>query len=464
MGLIKLGNTEINNIKLGNTQVKKAYLGNTLIWQSFNKIEDAIGVYSFEKVNQDYTGYCVRIRNEYNNSEQDFGFVDGKVDIDGIKTFLGRNQFLRSEQFESGNWNYKGSINITANDTTDPLSGTTADKLVPTANNNYIAVNNTVPPQINGKQITVSVYAKAGEMDEIWVGGLFGNEATRFNLTSGTIVTEQSNVISSLITDEGSGWWRCSVNYIFQNTIGNNYLYTGFRVATASANSSDGLFVWGAQLDLDGLTDYQATTGVRYGVGRIVKIYDQMETADIIQSTANSQPYLVYDDDGNVYSANFAHDLRITNYFELSGSTGYSLYANIINDTNASSSNKNIVVVAGTIGDNSNLSRLEIRSSSSVVGLHARNGSTIPIAEVYDSTTTTQSTPIKLAGRFATDDFSFYADGTLIGTDSDGTPIDSSNLVIGAFNFSIGKMDGFINEVIIYNQPKNNEYLENLTN
>ncbi|WP_146603281.1 phage head spike fiber domain-containing protein [Flavobacterium aquaticum] len=606
-------------MKLGNTQIQKAYLGNNLVWEYFNKISNSDGVYSYTKLNQNYLGNCVRIRNEFNNNEQDFGFSGDTVDINAIKTFLGKNQIPYSEDFTHASWNYISNITRTANVAIDPLSGSTADKLIPTSNGNYIGVNNTVSPQIKGKEITISVYAKAGEMDEIWVGGIFGNEASRFNLTSGTIVSDGSNVTSSSIENISNGWYRCIVTYIFQNTIGNNYLYTGFRVATSSANGSDGLFVWGAQLEVDGLTAYQSTNGSRYGVGRIVKMYDQSKknlievseptstiglagnvtyesfsgwtglpftncvrfndgstsrfiyngnvgvqgqpltysfyiimddlsepqigepndsNADFIifnslnnntsrptstktdlgngvwrieayrsnweygntgivkyntqspkgfrvtgfqcevgstattyqqtkgafkQTTANSQPYLVWDNDDNCYSGFFAHDLRLLNYSGLTGTTGYTIYNEVLNNQTTTSSAKGIVTIfGGVIGDVNYLSRHRV-SSTNLILTETRFGGSITSAISSPTSSFNLNVINKIASTFQTDNVKSYLNGVSSGSDISAGVTNSSNIILGAFNLTTEPFNGFIKETIIYTEPKNNDFLETIT-
>jgi hypothetical protein len=45
--------------------------------------------FSYYKLLTDYTGYCVRVRRNYDNAEQDFGFVNGYIDYASILNFCG---------------------------------------------------------------------------------------------------------------------------------------------------------------------------------------------------------------------------------------------------------------------------------------------------------------------------------------------------------------------------------------
>lgn len=62
------------------------------------------GAYSLRLLRNGYGGNCVRVRRSSDNTEQDFGFVDGVVDMASIITFCGGgNGFVTTWYDQSGN-------------------------------------------------------------------------------------------------------------------------------------------------------------------------------------------------------------------------------------------------------------------------------------------------------------------------------------------------------------------------
>jgi len=107
-----------------------------------------------------------------------------------------------------------------------------------------------------GDIIAFSIFFKADEFDEVDIGGYFTNESARFNLTDGSVISQKSNVINAYSVPFGDGWYRCTVIYTFQNHVGNNFLYSGYKVIATSngvASAGDGVkgaFAYGAQFEV----------------------------------------------------------------------------------------------------------------------------------------------------------------------------------------------------------------------
>ena len=96
--------------------------------------------------------------------------------------------------------------------------------------------------------VTLSVYAKAGNIDFLWLRGVTSstNVRTFFDLTNGTIGTNAA--VSSKITSVGNGWYRCEAT--FNQQAGFEH-YIGISDADGSAVSSTTgyLYIQDAQLE-----------------------------------------------------------------------------------------------------------------------------------------------------------------------------------------------------------------------
>ena len=172
------------------------------------------------------------------------------------------NLLLRSEEFENAYW-AKSNATVTANATTAPDGTTTADKLVGTGANPIVFRGDAAP----AGSYQLSVFAKKSELNFLRLTFNGANvAATWFDLDAGTKGTEVgTNFVSSAITDVGNGWYRCSiyatglsaalVDPIIACTNADNTT-TGY-----TGNGTDGIFIWGAQLEQrDAVTAYTPTT------------------------------------------------------------------------------------------------------------------------------------------------------------------------------------------------------------
>ena len=106
-----------------------------------------------------------------------------------------------------------------------------------------------------GESITFSIFLKADGFDEVQLGGYFQNENATFNLRDGSVISQASNVTNAYSVPFGNDWYRCVVTYIFQNAIGNNFLYSGYKVLAKSNGVSligdgvKGVLAYGAQFE-----------------------------------------------------------------------------------------------------------------------------------------------------------------------------------------------------------------------
>ena len=204
----------------------------------------------------------------------------------------GENLLSYSEDFSQ--WTAENAT-VTSGQS-DPNGGQDAYKLKPTASSQRQAIK--LNKTITG-DLTASVFAKKGEYDVLQItdarnGSFFVN----FDLTNGT-VGSSSGVVGKIEAVGNDGWFRCSST--FSDSTG-NIISVRLSIATATdsarlvdfaGNGTDGLYIFGAQLNTDSLKDYQKTTGsARDGNAGIVVLYNQTGGEDAIQETPAEQPLL----------------------------------------------------------------------------------------------------------------------------------------------------------------------------
>jgi hypothetical protein len=186
-----------------------------------------------------------------------------RVDANGLVEIPRTNLVLQSQTFDNASWQ-KSNATVTANNTTAPDGTNTADKLIEdTANSSHYAFQNS--SLVNANTYVASIYLKAAgrTRGRIRMSGSSAYWDLSFNLQDGT--AEGPSLVS--IQNVGNGWYRVSGVFVTNqvtntmiislsnSTSGNsgfNYIYTG--------NGVDGIFVWGAQVELgNALTEYIPT-------------------------------------------------------------------------------------------------------------------------------------------------------------------------------------------------------------
>lgn len=177
------------------------------------------------------------------------------------------NLLTYSEQFDNAAWDGTYNLTISANATTAPDGTTTAEKCTPTTTNATHSAFQTVAGTISGTY-TFSVYAKAGGYNKLEIfidgassGGLFGSGSAIFDLSTQTISSING---SASIQALPGGWYRCIVTGTSASAV---TVSTGFQFYDNSGNKSfagngtDGIFLWGAQLEAGAFpTSYIPTT------------------------------------------------------------------------------------------------------------------------------------------------------------------------------------------------------------
>jgi hypothetical protein len=164
------------------------------------------------------------------------------------------NLLTYSEQFDNAAWTKPGLLAFgsgsVANATAAPDGTITADLLVPntTLTNHATYVLSALSA---GVAYTASVYAKVGGYDKVVISDW--NEATRvatFDLTNVTATLSGSGATvtlsNAIISSEGNGWYRCSVQ-ITKSTTG-QLAYFINSAATYAGDGTSGIYIWGADL------------------------------------------------------------------------------------------------------------------------------------------------------------------------------------------------------------------------
>jgi hypothetical protein len=172
-------------------------------------------------------------------------------DVAGALGWSPHNMCIQSQAFDQTTpWNPTTTVTVTANVTTAPDGTLTADKIVEVANTSSHQLIHANAGWITGMTYTLSVYAKAAERNWLSMVPLNGfTLADWFDLTNGVVGTSANG---GVITSVGSGWYRCSITFVKDATVGGPTFLVrtaNGQVGTYAGNASSGLYLWGAQLN-----------------------------------------------------------------------------------------------------------------------------------------------------------------------------------------------------------------------
>lgn len=171
------------------------------------------------------------------------------------------NLLLYSQEIDNAAWTKLGAT-VVANAAIAPDGTITADKLIDSTADSAHYVSQAVGSA--GIQCVFSIYAKAAELSWIrltWSG--FSNAAVYFDLASGVIGTTTGSLSPiGVIQNVGNGWYRCSMLVTPTSTSGVFIASaTGDNVPTYLGTGSQGVLLWGAQLEQRSqVTAYTPTT------------------------------------------------------------------------------------------------------------------------------------------------------------------------------------------------------------
>jgi len=204
-----------------------------------------------------------------------------------------------SEYFEKlGTYNFINCI-LTANDATSPEGVDNAYSMVAnTTNGTHYFYHRTDPNLVLGQDYSMSIFVKANGYNRCHLtfnsnDGTFSTDRAIFNLTDGSIVSQDADLFNVDIVPYGDGWYRvmasCEALANADGTLlfgivddNNNIIFSG--------NGTDGLYIYGYQVErLDATTGASYTTSYipTYGstVTRVLETCSTSSNASTFNST-----------------------------------------------------------------------------------------------------------------------------------------------------------------------------------
>ena len=195
-----------------------------------------------------------------------------RINSAGLVEVCPWNLAEQSETFDNVAWvkTTDGQVTISANATTAPNGTLTADKMIASANAGFHCVAQT--QSLVAGVFTISIYAKASEYTFLQIFDSLTTDFANFNLTTGAVATVDT--YTATIENVGNGWYRCTAtktnpsgNFVFRYGIVTTG--TATRGESFTGNGVNGLFIWGAQLNIGSTAKPYFPTTDRLNVPRL---------------------------------------------------------------------------------------------------------------------------------------------------------------------------------------------------
>ena len=172
------------------------------------------------------------------------------------------NLFFYSQDFTQAYWKAYSAVTATGNAISAPDGSLTATQIAAYATGTGNgAFENTIGAPIGS---TISVYAKAGNVNYLAIGSANLNAWAYFNLNTGTVGS--TNACTASIVSVGNGWYRCIMANITSAMTRVLFAMKSTDVAAdpwgaGSVTIGDYIYIWGAQLEQrSSVTAYTPTT------------------------------------------------------------------------------------------------------------------------------------------------------------------------------------------------------------
>jgi hypothetical protein len=192
-----------------------------------------------------------------------------RINSAGLVEVCPWNLVQYSEQFDNAYW-VKTNTTVVANSAISPNGTTTAELVYPTTTGSNRLLEKSFTISTN-TEYTGTWYLKASGLSWVAVDHIDGNVGAWFNLSTGTIGTISSGSTAS-IESVGNGWYRCRVS---KTSTGSTTGYHDIRlvdsdnVISVTANGTNGVLVWGAQLNIGSTAKPYFPTTDRLNVPRL---------------------------------------------------------------------------------------------------------------------------------------------------------------------------------------------------
>ena len=266
---------------------------------------NAAAAYSLRKLRNGYTGSAIQVRRESDDATQNIAFdLLGELDTSTLLNFVGWNLFAWSEQLQESFWG-KSNLTVTPDILVAPDGNMTGDVLFENTTNaaHTFQRNQTL---VSGKTYTVSFWIKAQGRNNVRLVTSSGfsqsasNAIAWLNLSSGTIVSQNSGFIGSNLTITADGSWY-KVSYTMPSTQTGIVLVLALNPSPDGINTSYigdpslGIAVWGLQFtESSTIKPYRQTLAIAEGNGFVTTWYDQSTNGvNVTQPTALYQPRIV---------------------------------------------------------------------------------------------------------------------------------------------------------------------------
>lgn len=169
---------------------------------------------------------------------------------------LSTNLQRYSQDFTQSNW-IKSNANISSDITADPKGIENADKLIPNTTNTFHHVQSVTSGMSNYQPTTYSIFVKKAGLSQVEL--LFSNSVSPYNVYGqvkfdlDTLQTFGTTIGSFEYQDYGNGWYRLAITGITTSSNPAFVRAAAFKLEsqTFAGNGVDGLFVWGAQVEIN---------------------------------------------------------------------------------------------------------------------------------------------------------------------------------------------------------------------
>jgi len=191
----------------------------------------------------------------------DYPLIDGEVqDCPALLLEPQRqNRFIRSEEFDNATWG-KENITVSSNQAISPDGSQTADAIFETTSN---SLHRFYDGDYNrSDENTISIFAKYNGSNLALRFSTSSADTTYFDLENGTIESQGSNDAKMIAYP--NGWYRCIITDDPSGTTDPIFnLYQTSGTLTYTGNTSNGVYLWGAQAELASYeTSYIPTTSL----------------------------------------------------------------------------------------------------------------------------------------------------------------------------------------------------------